>query len=97
MTALNLSFVMFGVSLSGILINKNNLLIMLLCIELMFFSNVLNFIFVFIYTNNVLSQILALYVITTAASETAVGLSLLTISYRLNNKTNFKSLITLRG
>ena len=81
MTALNLSFVMFGVSLSGILINKYNLLIMLLCIELMFFSNVLNFIFVFIYTNNVLSQILALYVITTAASETAVGLSLLTIAY----------------
>jgi NADH-quinone oxidoreductase subunit K len=70
---------------------------MILCIELMFFSISLNFIFISVYTFNVLGQILALLVITTAAAETAIGLSLLIISYRLSNKLSYDSLITLRG
>jgi NADH-quinone oxidoreductase subunit K len=70
---------------------------MILCIELMFFSISLNFIFFSVYTFNVLGQILALLVITTAAAETAIGLSLLIISYRLSNKLSYDSLITLRG
>jgi len=70
---------------------------MILCIELMFFSISLNFIFISIYTYNVVGQILALFVITTAAAETAVGLSLLIISYRLSNKVGYDNLISLRG
>ena len=70
---------------------------MLLCIELMFFSISLNFIFFSIYTYNDLGQILALFIVTTAAAETAVGLSLLIISYRLSNKISYDTLITLRG
>jgi NADH-quinone oxidoreductase subunit K len=70
---------------------------MILCIELMFFSICLNFIFFSIYTYNIVGQILALFVITTAASETAVGLSLLVISYRLSNKLSYDNLISLRG
>jgi NADH-quinone oxidoreductase subunit K len=70
---------------------------MILCIELMFFSISLNFIFISIYTYNAIGQILALFVITTAAAETAVGLSLLIISYRLSNKISYDNLISLRG
>ena len=70
---------------------------MILCVELIFFSISLNFIFFSIYTYNVVGQILALFVITTAASETAVGLSLLIISYRLSNKLSYNNFISLRG
>jgi NADH-quinone oxidoreductase subunit K len=70
---------------------------MLLCIELMFFSISLNFIYFSIYGHTTVGQILALLVITTAAAETAVGLSLLVVAYRLTSKINYTSLISLRG
>jgi NADH-quinone oxidoreductase subunit K len=70
---------------------------MILCIELMFFSISLNFIFFSIYTHNAVGQILALLIITTAAAETTIGLSLLIISYRLSSKLSYDILITLRG
>jgi len=94
---LNFSSILFILGLVGIIWNKRHLLVMILCIELMFFSIGLNFIFISIYTYNAIGQILALFVITTAAAETAVGLSLLIISYRLSNKISYDNLISLRG
>ena len=44
-----------------------------------------------------MGQIFALFIITTAASETAIGLGLLIISYRLSNKLSYDHLISLRG
>jgi NADH-quinone oxidoreductase subunit K len=70
---------------------------MVLCTEIMFFSVALNFIFFAIYTYSDLGQIYALLIITTAAADTAIGLSLLTLSYRLSNKISYDVLITLRG
>jgi len=70
---------------------------MLLCIELMFFSIGLNFVFFSIYTNNIVGQILTLLIVTTAAAETAIGLSLLVVAYRLVQKVTYESLISLRG
>ncbi len=70
---------------------------MLLCIETMFFSVSLNFIFFSIYTYNVIGQVFGLFIVTTAAAETAIGLSLLIVAYRVNNKVSYNSLIVLRG
>ena len=70
---------------------------MLLCIELMFFSISLNFIFFSVSTYNTLGQVYALLVVTTAAAETAIGLSLLVVAYRLGNKVDYNSLVILRG
>jgi NADH:ubiquinone oxidoreductase subunit K len=44
-----------------------------------------------------MGQLFSLFIVTTAASETAIGLSLLIISSRLNNKVSYNSLISLRG
>ncbi len=97
LVCLNFSSILFGFGLVGIIWNKRNFLIMILCIELMFFSISLNFVFFSIYTYNELGQILALFIVTTAAAETAIGLSLLTISYRLSNSINYNKLVILRG
>jgi len=69
----------------------------MLCIEMMFFSISLNFVFFSVYLYNTLGQILCLLVVTSAAAETAVGLSLLVSACRLSNEVNYDSLITLRG
>ena len=94
---LNFSFFLFFIGLVGIVFNKRNFLIMLLCIELMFFSISLNFIFFSVSTYNTLGQVYALLVVTTAAAETAIGLSLLVVAYRLGNKVDYNSLVILRG
>ena len=94
---LNFSFFLFFIGVVGIVFNKRNFLIMLLCIELMFFSISLNFIFFSISNYSNLGQIYALLTVTTAAAETAIGLSLLVVAYRLGNKAEYHSLITLRG
>ena len=94
---LNFSSILFVIGLVGIVWNKKNILIMLLCIELMFFAVSLNFIFLSLYTYTILGQIFCLFILTIVTAETAIGLSLLVIAYRLNNKINYESLITLRG
>lgn len=63
----------------------------------MFLSVSLNFIFLAIFLNNILGYICMLFIITTAAAETAVGVSLLIIAYRLTNKVTPNSLNSLRG
>jgi NADH:ubiquinone oxidoreductase subunit K len=70
---------------------------MLLCIELMFFSIAFIFIIVSLAIGNSVGQIYALLIITTTAAEMAIGLSLLVIASRINNKVTYGSLITLRG
>ena len=91
---LNFSFILFSIGLVGIVSNKKNFLILLLCIELMFFSLSLNFIFFSIYLYNTLGQIFCLLVVTSAAAETAVGLSLLVIACRLGKEVSYDSLIS---
>lgn len=91
---LNFSFILFFVGLVGIVWNKKNFLVLILCIEMMFFSISLNFVFFSVYLYNSLGQVLCLFVVTSAAAETAVGLSLLVTACRLGNEVNYDSLVS---
>ena len=62
---------------------------------MMFFAISLNFIFFSVYLHNSLGQILCLLVVTSAAAETAIGLSLLVTACRLGNEVNYDSLVSL--
>jgi NADH-quinone oxidoreductase subunit K len=92
---LNFSFILFSVGLVGILLNKKNFLTLILCIEMTFFSISLNFVFFSVYLHNNLGQIMCLLVVTAAAAETAIGLSLLVIACRLGNEVSYDSLVSL--
>jgi NADH:ubiquinone oxidoreductase subunit K len=92
---LNFSFILFSLGLVGIIWNKKNFLTLILCIEMMFFSISLNFIFFSVYLYNSLGQIFCLLVVTSAAAETAIGLSLLVVACRLGNEVSYDSLVSL--
>jgi len=94
---LNLSSCLFILGIIGIVWNKRNLILMMLSIELMFFAISLNFIFFSIYNWNLIGYLYALLIVTTAATETAVGLGLVMVAYRLESEVSYDSLITLRG
>jgi NADH-quinone oxidoreductase subunit K len=77
---------LFCIGLYGIVSNRTNLLIILICIEAVLFSVDMNFIVFSIYLNDITGQIFALFILTVAASESAISLAIFVIYYRLQDK-----------
>jgi len=91
------SLILFLVGLWGIVVVRNNLLSLLLSIELMLFGVSFSFIFFSLFFDDLLGQIFALFILTMAASESAVGLALLVFYYRLRGLIEVDFIITLKG
>jgi NADH-quinone oxidoreductase subunit K len=70
----------FGVI--GLILNRHNLLVILMSIELMLLGINLNFIIFSIYLDDFLGQIFSIYILTVAAAESAIGLAIFSIYYR---------------
>lgn len=77
-----LSTLIFLFGVLGLVLNKRNLLIILMSIELMLLGINLNFIFFSIYLDDLMGQVFALYILTVAAAESAIGLAIFTVYYK---------------
>ena len=78
------SFV-FIIGLIGIVLNRKNILITIMSIEILLLAVNLNFAAFSIYLGDVVGQIFVLFILTIAATESAIGLAILTVFYRLKN------------
>jgi len=92
-----LNFSLLLLSLLGVLINRRNIIILFLCLEVIFLSLSLNFFFMGFFLNNSLGYIYGFIIIVLAASESVVGISLLVLFFRVSGRLSFSSLTTLRG
>lgn len=81
----------------GILLNRQNILIVLMCIEIILLSVNLNFITFSVYLDDFLGQIFSLFVLTVAAAESAVGLAILILYYRIRGNISISQVATLKG
>jgi len=81
----------------GIFITRKNIIIILMCIELMLLAVNMNFIIYSVYLNDLLGQIFALFVLTVAAAESAIGLAILVVYYRLNGTIMTLFINSLKG
>jgi NADH-quinone oxidoreductase subunit K len=79
---LTISTLIFLLGVLGLVLNKRNLLIILMSIELMLLGINLNFIFFSIYLDDLMGQVFALYILTVAAAESAIGLAIFTVYYK---------------
>jgi NADH-quinone oxidoreductase subunit K len=86
------SFSLFFIGFIGIILNKQNSLILLMSAEIMLLGLSLNFIIFSAYYLDPKGQIFALFIMTIAAAETAIGLGLLVITYRVVGDINFSLL-----
>ena len=93
---LNLNTILFFIAFIGILYNRRNLLIILLCLEICFFTISINFILFGYFLNNPLGYVYGLILIALAAVETAIGFSLLVRIYQITQKISFEILTSLR-
>nr|YP_009445880.1 NADH dehydrogenase subunit 4L [Betaphycus gelatinus]ATX68821.1 NADH dehydrogenase subunit 4L [Betaphycus gelatinus] len=82
---MNVSIILFLVSILGICLNQRNILVMLMSLEMMFLSVSFNLIFLSTYLDDVVGQIFSLLILTVAASESSIGLAILVIYYRIRN------------
>ena len=76
------SAVLFTLGVLGIFLNRKNLIVMLMAIELILLAVNLNFVAFSAYLNDLVGQVFAMFVLTVAAGEAAIGLAILVIYFR---------------
>lgn len=82
---LSLTSIVFFIGLIGIVLNRKNILIIIMSIELLLLAVNLNFAALSIYLDDIIGQIFVLFILTIAATESAIGLAVITVFYRLKN------------
>lgn len=82
---LNISVTLFLIGALGLILNRKNILIIIMSIELMLLSVNLNFLIFSIYLDDIIGQLFVLFILTIAATESAIGLAILTVYYKLKN------------
>ncbi len=88
---------LFFVGISGIILNRKSVLLILMCIELVLLSINLNFIIFSVYLDDFYGQIFSLFILTIAAAESAIGLAILILYYRIRGKILINQVATLKG
>ena len=96
-TYIVVSTFLFLLGMWGIFLNRKNIIIMLLCIELMLLSINMNFVIFSVYLDDIVGQIFALFVLTVAAAESAIGLALLVVYYRVRGSLSVELINLLKG
>jgi NADH:ubiquinone oxidoreductase subunit K len=94
---LTVSFILFLIGIWGIFFNRKNILVMLMSIELMLLAVNLNFLFFSVALDDVLGQVFALFSLTVAAAESAIGLALLVVYYRVRGTIAMDWVNVLKG
>lgn len=92
-----LGAILFGLSMAGIIINRKNLIVLLMCIELMLLSVNLNFVAFSYFLNQIDGQVFVFFILTVAAAEAAIGLAILVVLFRNRQTINVDDLNRLKG
>ncbi|MCH7538187.1 MAG: NADH-quinone oxidoreductase subunit NuoK [Proteobacteria bacterium] len=94
---LTLAAMLFVLSIAGIILNRRNLILLLMCIELMLLAVNFNFVAFSRYLDDVTGQIFVFFILTVAAAEAAIGLALLIVLFRNKRSIAVQELNTLKG
>ena len=92
-----LSGVLFAISVAGMFINRKNLILLLMCVELLLLAVNFNFVAFSRYLHDINGQIFVFFVLTVAAAESAIGLAILVVLFRERRSINVEDLSTLKG
>ena len=92
-----LGAILFGLSIAGIIINRNNLILLLMCIELMLLAVNTNFIAFSHFLGDNIGEVFVFFILTVAAAEAAIGLAILMVLFRKRQSVRVDELDTLKG
>ena len=92
-----LGAILFAISVVGIFLNRKNLIVLLMAIELMLLAVNLNFVAFSHYLGDMAGQVFVFFILTVAAAESAIGLAILVLVFRNRLAINVSDLDTLKG
>lgn len=88
---------LFAMSIAGMFINRRNLIVLLMCIELMLLAVNFNFIAFSRYLGDETGQVFVFFILTVAAAEAAIGLAILVVLFRNRRSINVQELDSMKG
>jgi NADH-quinone oxidoreductase subunit K len=94
---LSLGAILFALSVIGIFMNRRNLIVLLMAIELMLLAVNMNFIAFSHYMGDMAGQVFVFFILTVAAAESAIGLAILVVLFRNRATINVQDMDTLKG
>ena len=92
-----LGAILFAISMAGIFLNRRNVIVMLMAIELMLLAVNLNFVAFSRYLGDMAGQVFVFFILTVAAAESAIGLAILVVLFRTRSTIAVDELDTLKG
>ena len=94
---LTVGAILFAIAVTGIFLNRKNLIVLLMAIELMLLAVNLNFVAFSHYLGDMAGQIFVFFILTVAAAESAIGLAILVLLFRNRSSINVDELNSLKG
>jgi NADH-quinone oxidoreductase subunit K len=92
-----LGAILFAISVVGIFLNRRNIIVLLMCIELMLLAVNMNFIAFSAYLDDLQGQVFVFFILTVAAAESAIGLAILVVLFRNLNSIDVEDMDSLNG
>jgi NADH-quinone oxidoreductase subunit K len=92
-----LGAILFAISVVGIFLNRRNVIILLMAIELMLLAVNMNFVAFSHYLDDIAGQVFVFFILTVAAAESAIGLAILVVLFRALNTIDVDDLDSLKG
>ena len=94
---LTLSGVLFAIAVAGVFLNRKNVILLLMCVELLLLAANFNFIAFSRYLGDLNGQIFVFFILTVAAAESAIGLAILVVLFRERRTIEVEDINTLKG
>lgn len=92
-----LAGVLFSIAVAGIFLNRKNVIVLLMCIELMLLAVNFNFVAFSHFLGDLSGQVFVFFILTVAAAEAAIGLAILVVLFRERRSIDVEELDTMRG
>ncbi len=92
-----LSGILFAIAVAGVFLNRKNVIILLMCIELMLLAVNFNFVAFSRFMGDIAGQIFVFFILTVAAAEAAIGLAILVVVFRERRSIDVEELDSLQG
>lgn len=92
-----LSAILFTIGISGIFLNRKNVIIVLMSIEIMLLAVNINFVAFSSHLNDLVGQVFTIFILTVAAAEAAIGLAILVVYYRNRGSISVTDINIMKG
>ena len=96
-TLLFIPIIIFLIGMAGIILNRKNVILIIICVELILLAINFTFLISSFYLDDLIGQLFTIFILVVAAGESSIGLAILIVFYRLKGTITINSINTLKG